>query len=175
MERGVGKIVHVDQSPAMPSCSGFRMPVVWSRTGKRHLVSNFSFCGHHRPEKSGKHDSCRHRREHPGWRENVRIKSLLTRASSTRRSHADLPVVPIGRSRHPLIATPNQNQNPAIPSLIRGAYRDRHERWVRDAVDVGGASDESVCLRTAKSCGCAPTARFTNGGRFHPDNCRLVR
>ena len=35
----------------------------------------------------------------------------------------------------------------------RGALRDRHERWVRDAVDVGGAADESAGLRTAKPCG----------------------
>jgi len=35
----------------------------------------------------------------------------------------------------------------------RGAYRDRHGRWVRDAVDAGGAADESAGLRTAKSCG----------------------
>jgi hypothetical protein len=40
-----------------------------------------------------------------------------------------------------------------IPSQKRGAYRDRHERWVRDAVDASDATDESVILRTAKSCG----------------------
>src|ERR1700730_13584675 len=35
----------------------------------------------------------------------------------------------------------------------RGAFRDRHGRWARDAVDAGGAEDESADLRTAKSCG----------------------
>jgi hypothetical protein len=30
------------------------------------------------------------------------------------------------------------------PALTRGAFRDRHGRWVRDAVDVGGAFDESA-------------------------------
>ena len=28
------------------------------------------------------------------------------------------------------------------PAPNKGAYRDRHERWVRDAVDAGGARDE---------------------------------
>jgi hypothetical protein len=26
--------------------------------------------------------------------------------------------------------------SPAVPPRLRGAYRDRHERWVRDAVDA---------------------------------------
>jgi hypothetical protein len=43
--------------------------------------------------------------------------------------------------------------SPRHPASIRGAFRDRHERWVRDAVDAGGAFDESAVLRTAKSCG----------------------
>jgi hypothetical protein len=30
------------------------------------------------------------------------------------------------------------------PALIRGALRGRHGRWVRDAVDADGASDESA-------------------------------
>jgi hypothetical protein len=28
------------------------------------------------------------------------------------------------------------------PASNRGAYRDRHERWVRDAVDAAAAQDE---------------------------------
>jgi hypothetical protein len=32
----------------------------------------------------------------------------------------------------------------AIPCSSRGAFRDRHGRWVRDAVDADGASDESA-------------------------------
>jgi hypothetical protein len=31
---------------------------------------------------------------------------------------------------------------PAVPPRFRGAYRDRHERGARDAVDAGGARDE---------------------------------
>jgi hypothetical protein len=39
------------------------------------------------------------------------------------------------------------------PAPSRGAFRDRHGRGRRDAVDAGGASDEGAGLRTAKSCG----------------------
>ncbi len=43
-------------------------------------------------------------------------------------------------------------------SLQRGAARDRHGRWERDAVDAMGASDEGAWSRTVKSCGSdAPT------------------
>jgi hypothetical protein len=42
---------------------------------------------------------------------------------------------------------------PRRPVPHRGAFRDRHGRWERDAVDAGGAADESAGLRTAKSCG----------------------
>jgi hypothetical protein len=38
-------------------------------------------------------------------------------------------------------------------SLERGAARDRHGRWERDAVDATGALDETRSMRTAKSCG----------------------
>src|ERR1700735_5260747 len=40
-----------------------------------------------------------------------------------------------------------------IPAQHRGAFRDRHERRAGDAMDAGGAKDESADLRTAKSCG----------------------
>jgi len=48
---------------------------------------------------------------------------------------------------------PKSKPKSAHPVSIRGTLRGRHERWVRDAVDVGSASDESACLRTAKSYG----------------------
>jgi hypothetical protein len=35
----------------------------------------------------------------------------------------------------------------------RGAFRDRHERWLRDAVDALALTDERRSRRTAKSCG----------------------
>jgi hypothetical protein len=39
------------------------------------------------------------------------------------------------------------------PVPTRGAFRDRHERWARDAMDAGGALTKALSLRTAKSCG----------------------
>ena len=39
------------------------------------------------------------------------------------------------------------------PASNRGAYRDRHERWVRDAVDAGCGARRAPPTRTAKSCG----------------------
>jgi hypothetical protein len=46
----------------------------------------------------------------------------------------------------------------ANPVPIRGAFRDRHGRWVRDAMDVKRRSanilrGRTAYLRTAKSCG----------------------
>ena len=34
----------------------------------------------------------------------------------------------------------NQKRDPCRPALARGALRDRHERWARDAMDVLGRS-----------------------------------
>jgi hypothetical protein len=51
-------------------------------------------------------------------------------------------------SRFPQISA----MSPPIPAH-RGAFRDRHGRWARDAVDASGAEDEGAALRTAKSCG----------------------
>jgi hypothetical protein len=42
---------------------------------------------------------------------------------------------------------------PAVPPRLKGAFRDRHERGVRDAMDACRAKDECVAERTAKSCG----------------------
>src|SRR5207247_8456927 len=51
---------------------------------------------------------------------------------------------------------PNQHYSDSVPSL-RGALRNVINAG-RDAVDAGGAKDESADLRTAKSCGSdAPT------------------
>jgi len=47
-----------------------------------------------------------------------------------------LPVVPICRSSQRLISTPNHRQNPPHPVPTRGAFRHRHGRWARDAVDA---------------------------------------
>src|ERR1700721_3678929 len=61
--------------------------------------------------------------------------------------------------------SPKSLLHPPHPALTRGAYRDRHGRWVRDAVDAGGAKDESAYLRTAKACGPdAPTLASSSRG-----------
>ena len=64
-----------------------------------------------------------------------------------------LPVVPLCRRPAALLNTPNQQHPSARPVPTRGAYRDRHGRWVRDAMDASDAVDESAALRTAKLCG----------------------
>jgi hypothetical protein len=48
---------------------------------------------------------------------------------------------------------PNQLHLPRIPRFLRGAFRDRHGRWAREAMDASGAKDECAVTRTAKSCG----------------------
>jgi hypothetical protein len=59
----------------------------------------------------------------------------------------------------------------------RGALRGRHERWVRDAVDVDGAVDERRLMRTAKSCGPdAPTlASSSRKATFAGDGGKKAR
>jgi hypothetical protein len=49
--------------------------------------------------------------------------------------------------------TPKHFTFDAIPRPRRGTFRDRHERWARDAMDAFGAQDERTGKRTAKPCG----------------------
>ena len=57
---------------------------------------------------------------------------------------------------------------------MRGAFRDRHGRWVRDAVDAAAAQRKhlrgrAALMRTAKSCGPdAPTLAFKLAEIFPP-------
>ena len=44
-------------------------------------------------------------------------------------------------------------KSPRVSRPIRGALRDRHERLVRDAMDVDGVARRAASSRTAKSCG----------------------
>ena len=53
----------------------------------------------------------------------------------------------------PLDAPPKSEIFSRASRPTRGAYRDRHGRRVRDAVDASGAADESAGSRTVKSCG----------------------
>ena len=39
------------------------------------------------------------------------------------------------------------------PVPARGALRDRHGRWARDAMDASRSPDERPMMRTAKACG----------------------
>src|SRR6266566_770378 len=60
-------------------------------------------------------------------------------------------VAPIQIAR--LTLTPNQRFSLRCLVPARGALRDRHERWTRDAVDALVSQDERCLRRTAKSCG----------------------
>jgi hypothetical protein len=76
-----------------------------------------------------------------------------------------LPVVLICRKPPVLPKTPNQPHIRSVPCPLRGALRDRHERWVRDAVDALATQDERCERRTAKSCGPdAPTLASSLSG-----------
>jgi hypothetical protein len=48
---------------------------------------------------------------------------------------------------------PNQIHKPRRPVSTRGAFRDRHGRRKRDAMDAVAPEDEGCSPRTAKPCG----------------------
>jgi hypothetical protein len=58
-----------------------------------------------------------------------------------------------GFSEFDLTAGRNRNIPIRVPPPLKGAFRDRHGRWVRDAVDALALQDEQGLRRTAKSCG----------------------
>src|ERR1039458_9042145 len=64
-----------------------------------------------------------------------------------------LPVQSSSQKYSGSLLTQITSPSPAIPAHTQGAFRDRHERRAGDAMDAGGAADESATLRTAKSCG----------------------
>src|ERR1700722_15379857 len=64
-----------------------------------------------------------------------------------------LPVQSPSIKIFPFPFDPNHFYIASIPAHTQGAFRDRHERRAGDAMDAGGAADESATLRTAKSCG----------------------
>src|ERR1700694_4149724 len=67
-------------------------------------------------------------------------------------------------------ADPNQLYKSLHPVPHRGAFRDRHGRWARDAVDAAAsgariARGRMMLMRTAKSCGPdAPTLASSFAG-----------
>jgi len=69
----------------------------------------------------------------------------------------NLPVAPICRTSFSLRRRANQNDALACLALIRGAARDRHGRWERDAMDAHRRAQSlarrAALVRTAKSCG----------------------
>src|SRR5579872_7309344 len=65
-------------------------------------------------------------------------------ALAPRNDSAFFPLVPSGKS--PLEARASRPDK-------RGAFRNRHERWVRDAMDALVPSRRAASKRTAKSCG----------------------
>jgi hypothetical protein len=67
-------------------------------------------------------------------------------------SATDLPVVPIRRSAAGWLKAQITGRIGTVPSP-QGAYRDRHGRWARDAMDAFRAADETRVKRTAKPCG----------------------
>src|ERR1700684_3996114 len=58
------------------------------------------------------------------------------------RPSSDLPVVPMCRRRLPCGVGQINSRSSPISRPIRGAFRDRHERWTRDAMDALATCDE---------------------------------
>src|SRR2546430_10917131 len=59
------------------------------------------------------------------------------------------------------VIDPNHPYNSRHPALMRGAYRDRHGRWVRDAMDAAASGARGVAGR-ASACERSASAQ-TNG------------
>jgi hypothetical protein len=88
-------------------------------------------------------------------------------------TRAPLPVaLPAGQITHGLVQCFRQKYSaspcpqitpttPAIPVPARGAYRDRHGRWVRDAVDAAASGANGIAGR-ALACE-RPAGAQTNG------------
>jgi hypothetical protein len=55
---------------------------------------------------------------------------------------------------------PNQSYNSRHPAPMRGAYRDRHGRWVRDAMDAAASGARGVAGR-ASACERQASAQTT--------------
>ena len=57
----------------------------------------------------------------------------------------DLPVAPACRRQRACLVGQITSTLPGIPRPCRGALRDRHERWLRDAMDVARQQTNDVC------------------------------
>jgi hypothetical protein len=68
---------------------------------------------------------------HPGH------ESICSSLDTISRAASDLPVVPSCRRQFACDVGQIRSISPRIPCPPRGAYRDRHGRWARDAMAVG--------------------------------------
>ena len=86
-----------------------------------------------------------------------------------------------GREEALLVATACSSPPPGCArwtlDLLADAFvkLTEHEELSRETVRRRLAENHLKPWRKDMWCMCAPKARLTNGGRFHPDNCRLVR
>jgi len=64
----------------------------------------------------------------------------------------NLPVVPICRMATGIALSGKSERSSARLAPTWGAYRDRHGRWERDAMDAACCRTNST-MRTGKSCG----------------------
>ncbi|WP_420968201.1 hypothetical protein [Bradyrhizobium sp. B120] len=69
--------------------------------------------------------------------------------------------------------TPTQHYEQRVPPPLRGAYRDRHGRWARNAVAARSAGDERTASRTVTACG--PDAQWPSSRCLTGESIRPVR
>ena len=89
---------------------------------------------------------------HPGAPEpgGIRARAPLRVALPVRQiTHGLGPVLPAKIIRFAI--TPNHPYNSRHPAPMRGAYRDRHGRWVRDAMDAAASGAQGVAGRISVS------------------------
>jgi hypothetical protein len=96
--------------------------------------------------------------QHPGHALTICATGIEKATSARRANHRRLvrpsfPCPALAAKIFLFFRNANHRYISLVPSSSRGAFRDRHGRWERDAMDAGRAMDERVALRTAKSCG----------------------
>jgi hypothetical protein len=87
------------------------------------------------------------------WRDPLSQSDLYAQRDLLNRIKLMLPVQSSSQKYFPSSPTQITSMSFASRPNTTGAFRDRHERRAGDAMDAGGAADESVILRTEKSCG----------------------
>jgi hypothetical protein len=69
----------------------------------------------------------------------ARILSPTTPVDQPDGQISHIPVQPLSKKYSGSLPTQITSLSAAIPCPLRGAYRDRHGRWARDAVDAAAA------------------------------------